>query len=167
MTARKDLQTDSPEDRDMSSGYLKAVSLIEHLHRQLLDLLKASLEGAGQNEVNNVQALLLYNIGDSELSAGELRSRGHYHGSNVSYNLKKLVDAGYIHHERSQSDRRSVRVRLTPKGQAIRNIVNDCLEAHQPLLSQSERLDENGLETLNQTLLALEEFWRSRLVESR
>lgn len=150
-----------------AAGYLEAVSLIEHLHRQLLDLLKSSLEEAGQTEVNNVQALLLYNIGDAELTAGELRSRGHYHGSNVSYNLKKLVEAGYIHHERSQSDRRSVRVRLTPQGQSVRDIVSGCLESHRPLLMQSEKLDEQGLADLTQLLSALEEFWSSRLTTAK
>lgn len=163
MTAGIEAPTSIHSDRQETAGYLKIVTLIERLHRQLLDLLKAGLEAAGETEVNNVQALLLYNIADAEMTAGELRSRGHYHGSNVSYNLKKLVDSGYIHHERSVSDRRSVRVRLTPRGHEIRNIVCGVLDTHKSQLSHSDILDADGLARLNQLLSALEGFWHSQL----
>src|SRR5258708_37427873 len=96
--------------------YLETLNRIERLHRQLLDVIKDELERVGQPDVNSVQALLLFNIGEQELTAGELRTRGHYLGSNVSYNLKKLVEGGFINHMRSESDRRSVRVSLTEKG---------------------------------------------------
>ncbi len=92
------------------------LKLIERLHRLLLDVIKDEFERLGRADVNSVQALLLYNIGDAELTAGELTSRGYYLGSNVSYNLKKLVDAGYINHQRSTTDRRSVRVASPKKG---------------------------------------------------
>ena len=101
--------------------YLDSLNLIERLHRRLLEVIKDDFDRHGEPVVNPVQALLIYNMADAELTAGELKSRGHYQGSNVSYNLKKLVEAGYVHHERATTDRRSVRVRLTPKGQAIRN----------------------------------------------
>src|SRR3569833_1706062 len=90
--------------------YLETLNLVERLHRQLLDVIKDELDRRGERLVNSVQALLLFNIGDQELTAGELRSRGHYLGSNVSYNHMKLVEAGYILHERSDTDRRSVHV---------------------------------------------------------
>ena len=89
--------------------YLEALNLIERLHRRLLDVIKDDFERAGEPEVNPVQALLLFNIADSELTAGELKTRGHYQGSNVSYNLKKLVESGYVHHERSATDKRTLR----------------------------------------------------------
>ena len=104
--------------------YLVSLKLVERLHRLLLDVIKDEFERLGRADVNSVQALLLYNIGDAELTAGELTSRGYYLGSNVSYNLKKLVDAGYIHHQRSTTDRRSVRVRLTDKGQEVCRVVS-------------------------------------------
>src|SRR5947209_2329446 len=110
--------------------YLETLSLIERLHRQLLDVIKDELERRGELEVNSVQALLLFNVGDQELTAGELRTRGHYLGSNVSYNLKKLVELGYIHHERSDADRRAVCIRLTEKGQLIRRMVASLFERH-------------------------------------
>ena len=99
--------TEQPED--LKGRYLVSLKLIERLHRLLLDVIKDEFERLGRSDVNSVQALLLYNIGDAELTAGELTSRGYYLGSNVSYNLKKLVESGYINHQRSSTDRRSVR----------------------------------------------------------
>jgi DNA-binding MarR family transcriptional regulator len=99
------------------------LSLVERLHRLLLDVIKDEFERLGLLDVNAVQALLLFNVGDNEVTAGELKSRGYYQGSNVSYNLKKLVEMGYMHHQRCEIDRRSVRVRLTSKGREIRDIV--------------------------------------------
>src|SRR5712672_3573432 len=104
--------------------YLEALTLVERLHRRLLDVIKDEFDRAGRSDVNSVQALLLFNIGESELTAGELRTRGYYLGSNVSYNLKKLVEMGYIHHQRSRMDRRSVRVSLTEKGREVRDVVD-------------------------------------------
>ena len=69
--------------------YLEALTLVERLHRRLLDVIKDEFDRRGCSDINSVQALLLYNIGDKELTAGELRTRGYYLGSNVSYNLKK------------------------------------------------------------------------------
>src|ERR671935_2666925 len=103
------------ESEDLKGRYFVSLKLVERLHRLLLDVIKDEFDRMGRSDVNSVQALLLFNIGDSELTAGELRTRGYYLGSNVSYNLKKLVDLGFINHQRSRIDRRSVRVSLTPK----------------------------------------------------
>ena len=119
MTAALDLthRKSSEENEGLKVEYLQALRLVERLHRLLLDVIKDEFDRVGSTEINSVQALLIYNIGSSELTAGELKTRGYYLGSNVSYNLKKLVDMGYIHHKRSETDRRSVRVSLTDKGQ--------------------------------------------------
>ena len=124
---------------DLKENYLTSLRLIERLHRQLLDVIKAELEKTGQNDINSVQALLLFNIGDAELTAGELRTRGHYLGSNVSYNLKKLVEAGYIHHQRSEMDRRSVRVRLTESGKGVCRMIDGMYERHMLSLEKGWR----------------------------
>ena len=106
-----------------------------------------------------MQALLLYNIGDCELTAGEIRTRGYYLGSNVSYNLKKLVDNGYIHHQRSKTDRRSVRVRLTPKGKEVYAVANALFERQLTMIEKVAGLTVPDLKTLNQSLARLERFW--------
>src|SRR4029078_13451862 len=121
---KKGTHTGASQGEDLKGRYLFSLKLVERLHRLLIDVIKDEFERFGRSDVNSVQALLLLNIGDAELPAGELRSRGLYLGSNVWYNLKKLVDAGYIHHQRSSTDRRSVRARLTEKGQDGSNAVN-------------------------------------------
>src|SRR5215472_12010957 len=117
-----------PDDQNLKSHYLVTLRMIERLHRLLLDLIKDEFERVGRTDVNSVQALLLFNIGDVELTAGELKSRGLYLGSNVSYNLKKLVESGYIHHQRSRTDKRSVRIKLSEKGKNVSEMVNRLLE---------------------------------------
>src|SRR5438093_4079635 len=121
--------------------YLEALTLVERLHRRLLDVIKDEFDRAGRSDVNSVQALLLFNIGESELTAGELRTRGYYLGSNVSYNLKKLVEMGYIHHQRSQIDRRSVRIKLTGKGREVRDIVDTLYHKHVAIVAQVAGID--------------------------
>ena len=116
--------------------YLEALTLVERLHRRLLDVIKDEFDRRGRADINSVQALLLYNIGDKELTAGELRTRGYYLGSNVSYNLKKLVELGFLDHQRSRVDRRSVRIRLTPQGQEVRRIVDSLYQKHVKTVEQ-------------------------------
>ncbi|MBB3993537.1 hypothetical protein GGR95_001165 [Sulfitobacter undariae] len=84
------------QQREFMTGYLEALSLVERLHRLLFDVIKDEFERVGVLEINAVQGLLLFNIGDNEVTAGELKTRGFYQGSNVSYNLKKLVEMGYM-----------------------------------------------------------------------
>jgi DNA-binding MarR family transcriptional regulator len=139
--------------------YLESLSLIERLHRQLLDVIKDELDRRDEREINSVQALLLFNVGDQQLTAGELRTRGHYLGSNVSYNLKKLVEAGYIHHERSEADRRSVLVNLTEKGEIVRKMLGELFERHLSSLEPVGNVTEANLDLLNTTLRRLERFW--------
>ena len=149
--------------QEIKPRYLEALNLIERLHRRLLDVIKDEFERTGQPEVNSVQALLLFNIGDSELTAGELRSRGHYLGSNVSYNLKKLVDAGYIHHERSEVDRRSVRVSLTDRGREVSDRVNELYERHLNSISEVGGINADDFDQMNQALARLERFWTDQI----
>jgi DNA-binding MarR family transcriptional regulator len=139
--------------------YLESLALIERLHRQLLDVIKDELDRRDEREINSVQALLLFNVGDQELTAGELRTRGHYLGSNVSYNLKKLVESGYIHHERSAVDRRSVLVRLTRKGEAVRDMLRELFERHLGSLEAVGNVGLSELEILNVSLKRMERFW--------
>jgi len=143
----------------LAKYYLETLNLVERLHRQLLDVIKDELDRREEREINSVQALLLFNVGDQELSAGELRSRGHYLGSNVSYNLKKLVDLGYIHHERSEVDRRSVLVRLSRKGEAVRDMLRELFERHLGSLEPVGNVAAADLAGLNASLKRLERFW--------
>ncbi len=141
------------------ASYWECLTLIERLHRQFLDIMKADLERLGYSDINNVQSLILYNVGDETLTVGDLTYRGYYLGSNVSYNLKKLVENGYLDQERSQHDRRSSRVQLTEKGRALREILRDLFEEHVDKLAESGRVDGAELKEMTNTLKAMERFW--------
>jgi len=138
--------------------YLEALSLVERLHRSLLDVIKDEFDRRGRSDINPVQALLLFNIGDKELTAGELRSRGFYLGSNVSYNVKKLVEMGFLSHERSQTDRRSVRISLTHLGQDVHDIVSGLYEKHMRTVEQVGGISEAEFRQTNTILVRLERF---------
>lgn len=143
--------------------YMEMLGMVERLHRLLLDVIKDEFERLGLLDINAVQALLLYNIGENEVTAGELKSRGYYQGSNVSYNLKKLVDAEYMHHQRCQIDRRAVRVRLTEKGRSIRNSVAELFERHSQTLDEKAILEHGAMVYLNASLKTLERFWTDQI----
>lgn len=153
----------APGERDFGTDYLETLSLVERLHRLLLDVIKDEFERVGLLEVNAVQALLLFNIGDNEVTAGELKSRGYYQGSNVSYNLKKLVEMGYMHHQRCDIDRRSVRVRLTEKGRKVRQTVEDLFRRHSEGLSTSGVFGSKGIDEVNAALTRMERFWTDQI----
>ena len=152
----------SPEQGFMAS-YLDALSLVERLHRLLLDVIKDEFERLGIIDVNAVQALLLFNIGDNEVTAGELKTRGYYQGSNVSYNLKKLVEMGYMHHQRCEIDRRSVRVRLTPRGREIRDIVASLFARHAEGLENKGVITAEGIEDITNSLKRMERYWSDQI----
>jgi DNA-binding MarR family transcriptional regulator len=142
----------------MSNAYLEVISLIERLHRHFLEVVKLELEGLGIHDINNVQGMMLFNIGDAEMTVGELTLRGCYLGSNVSYNVKKMVENGYLVQERSLHDRRSIRVRLTEKGTKLRDRVSVMLQRHLEMLSQAT-LNMDDLQATGVTLRRLERFW--------
>jgi DNA-binding MarR family transcriptional regulator len=152
------------EDSSIKPLYLEALTLVERLHRRLLDVIKDEFDRAGRADVNAVQALLLFNIGESELTAGELRTRGYYLGSNVSYNLKKLVEMGYIHHQRSRMDRRSVRVSLSDKGHEVARIVNGLYDRHIRSIEQVGEIGTGDFKELNRSLQRLERFWTDQIL---
>lgn len=149
--------------RDRAGAYLESLQILERLHRLLLDLIKDEFERLGRNDLTPVQALILYNLGSSEVTAGELRSRGIYQGSNVSYNLKKLVQMGFVSHERSEADRRSVRVRLTEEGQLVRDTVANLFAAHADGLEASGILDDPAIEQVNLQWRRIERFWSEQI----
>jgi DNA-binding MarR family transcriptional regulator len=142
----------------MSDDYFQVILLIERLHRQFLDVVKLELDALRVHDVNNVQALMLFNMGDAEISVGELTMRGYYLGSNVSYNVKKLSESGYLVAERSMHDRRSIRVRLTPKGRTLRDRLSSMLNRHIEMLEQTQ-ITDTDLQRAAATLQQLERFW--------
>lgn len=149
---------------ELCADYLQALGLVERLHRLLLDVIKDEFDRHGGGDLNAAQALLVHNLGDDELTAGELRTRGYYLGSNVSYNLKKLVEMGYIHYNRSAVDRRSVRVSLTARGQEVRAIMRRLYFRQLASLTAVGEVSGADLTRLNRILMRLERFWSDQIL---
>src|ERR1700749_5090625 len=154
----------APGQAPVQPLYLEALTLVERLHRRLLDVIKHEFDRRGRADINSVQALLLYNIGDKELTAGELRTRGYYLGSNVSYNLKKLVELGFLDHQRSRVDRRSARIRLTPQGKEGPRLGDALYQKHVKTVEQGGGISGEEFATLNKSLHRLERFWTDQIL---
>ena len=144
--------------------YLQALMLVERLHRRLLDVIKDEFDRRGRTDINPVQVLIIYNIGDQQLCAGELRTRGYYLGTNVTYNLKKLVETGLLENQRSSIDRRLVRIKLTTKGREVYEIVEGLCQKHARTLEQAGGINADEFATLNKLLHRLERFWTDQII---
>lgn len=143
----------------MKESYLVTTRLIERLHRRFLDVIKTELDRLGIQDINNVQTLILFNINEDQLTVGELTVRGYYLGSNVSYNVKKLVENGYLVQERSTHDRRQTRVRLSQKALDLTSKIDELYRRNAEELAGS--LPEDQLKNVNGVLLGLERYWSS------
>lgn len=142
----------------MTTPYYESIQLIERLHRHFLDVLKVELDKKNIQDINNVQCMILYNVGEEEMTVGELTIRGYYLGSNVSYNVKKMVENDYLIQERSVHDKRSIRVRLSKKGIELCNMISAMFDRHEEQILTSE-ITGDRLSDLNKTLKMLERFW--------
>lgn len=148
---------------DSLRHYLESLQILDRLHRLMLDLVKDEFERVGRDDLTPIQGLLIFNLGDDEVTAGELRSRGMYQGSNVSYNLKKLVQLGYVNHQRCEMDRRSVKVRLTDRGEAVREMIGQMFARHASGLHASGVLDDPSIAQVNKQWRRIERFWTEQI----
>lgn len=146
----------------MKEGYLEAISLIERLHRLYLEVIRCELDNLRIEDINNVQALVLYNLGGEQISIGDLTTRGCYLGSNVTYNLKKMIQNGYVEHISSKHDKRSYLIKLSDKGLALSKKLDAAIDR------QIENFQQSGVSSLTDlvsTLSKLEDFWKSASVQ--
>ena len=150
----QDSLVEAPSERALSA----TIRLIERLHRRFLDVIKAELDRLGIQDINNVQTLILFNISSEQLTVGELTVRGYYLGSNVSYNVKKLVENGYLIQERSAHDRRMTRVRLSEKGLDITARIDDLYRRNAEEIA-GRLMSQEQLESVNAGLMSLERYW--------
>ncbi len=161
--AKRPVAQPEPTD-ELGAAYRDMLMLVERLHRRILDVIADELDRRGRVDLNPVQALLLYNIADHEFTPTELRTRGYYLGSNVSHNLKKLNEEGFLDHHRSERDRRSTRIRLTDKGRDMRDILAGTFERHLASIVDEDRIGAGDLVGLNKALLRLERFWTDQIL---
>lgn len=147
----------------MKDSYFQSVVMIERLHRLFLEVIKVELDRLDIRDINNVQCLVLYNIGKGQVTVGELTNRGYYLGSNVSYNLRKMVQNSYLVQEPSEHDKRSSHVRLSDKGLELHNRLDEILVHHADALNKADVSDEK-MKTLGETLQMLESFWSGLII---
>lgn len=152
------------DEQTVKTLYLEAVRLVERVHRRFLDVVKDEFDRQGRSDVNSVQAVLLFNIGGDELTAGELKSRGYYQGSNVSYNLKKLVDSGHVNHQRSNDDKRAVRISLSPKGREVADVVARLFDRQVRTITEIGGLGEDEFGQMNASLQRLDRYWTDQIL---
>jgi DNA-binding MarR family transcriptional regulator len=150
----------------VKQSYLDTIRLIERLHRRFLDVIKTELDRLGIEDINNVQSLILSNISSEQLTVGELTARGYYLGSNVSYNVKKLVENGYLNQERSPHDRRMTRVRVSGKGLELCTRIDELYRINASELER-EVVTQDQLASTNQVLNAIERYWSNYISYSR
>lgn len=142
----------------MKRTYIDTIALMEKLHRLFLEVIKAYLERKHIQDINNVQCFILYNIGAARLTVGEISNRGYYMGSNVTYNLKKMIENGYIDQEQSAHDRRSSHVKLSAKGLAFYKGFEELFDLHVKNLN-TNGLTDDSMRDLYKKLQKLEGFW--------
>ena len=143
----------------MKESYFETVMGVERLHRLFFDVIKAELDRQSVKDLSDIQCFILYNIGRSRMTVGEISNRGYYMGSNVTYNLKKMVENGYVIQEQSQHDRRSSHIHLSDKGMEVFNRFDKIFEQHAVNLKHNN-ITETELQDMRKTIQKLEAFWR-------
>ncbi len=142
----------------MKALYFESITLIERLHHLFLDVLKTELDRLRIFDINNVQSFILYNVGKNEMTVGEISNRGYYLGSNVSYNLKKLVENGYFVQEKAKHDKRASKIRLSEKGLKLYDKIDKIFTQQASNLKYNGIVDQNLTDTLK-LLRKLESYW--------
>lgn len=135
--------------------YFGLMAQIQRIHRHYMDLIKQGLTEARAQSLTSAQGLLICKLGDGPLTVGRLSSRCYHLGSSLTYNLKKLVNAGYIEQIPFPHDRRSSLVSLTSKGRVLRAhlIAVQCRHAARLPVSAEE------FGEMRYTLAHLESVW--------
>lgn len=139
----------------MKGKYFESIGLIERLYRLFLEVIKNELKRLNIIDINNIQTLILYHIGSNKITVGDLIHRGYYMGSNVSYNLKKLMANGYVTQTPSDFDKRSTFISLTKKGAVLCEKLDKVMESQMKML-KVEGINDKEIENLTGTLKKFE-----------
>lgn len=138
--------------------HLDLICLIERMHRRYVDVLRMDLVALGADDLSPAQVMMLFAIGRGETMVRELMARGYYVGSSASYNLKRLVESGYVERKTSERDRRAARLSLAPKGSELCERIRTLDGRYHQRLSRNEN-QKHELTVTYRTLQRLEEIW--------
>lgn len=144
--------------RDVRQFYDEVTQIVERMHRRYLDVIRLELQSLGIRDINSVQALILVSMRDEEMLIRDLIQRYYYLGSSTNYNIKKLVECGYLEHERARHDRRSVRIRLSAKGRDLVAELNQLQKQHADTLTAEGDLSQD-INATRRWLRRVERVW--------
>ena len=150
--AKSEVASDPNEMAPLRGAFLQTVYLVERAHHQMLEVIKDELDRRNELGINGVQAMLIFEIGDRVITAAQLYKRGHYQAANISHNLKKLTAAGYVSQGRSQTDRRSIPVQLTKKGEKVTEMLDALFNRHLSSLAAVINVGDRELGVTNAIL---------------
>ena len=101
--------------------YIEAIHLCEKITQDFEELSQNILYSSGIEDLNATQAILLYKISlyKGNISPKEIGSKRYYNGTNVTYNLNKLKNKGYLEEKKSDIDKRKKNINITKKSDKI------------------------------------------------
>ena len=147
----------------MKNECIEFAMLSEKVYRTFLELIKHELDVAGISDINPIQASVLLNIDENTITMSEVISRGYYMGSNASYNLKKMINNGYINQMQSEYDKRTSFLKLTNKGKDLLSKLKDKITEHAISLDGKMK-DKMTLSKMNGFLRNVDNYWKNIIV---
>ena len=147
----------------MKNECIEFAMLSEKVYRTFLELIKHELDVAGISDINPIQASVLLNIDENTITMSEVISRGYYMGSNASYNLKKMINNGYINQIQSEYDKRTSFLKLTEKGKDLLSTLKEKISGHASSLDGKIK-DKMTLSKLNGFLRNVDNHWKTIIV---
>lgn len=111
-------------DRDVVDAYDQLSSAARRLGDVIRNVLKDELVRIGRRDIAPAQAMIICRIGERAMTPSEMMREGLYAGTNITHNVNRLVEAKLLSRSISDEDRRSVVLRLTPEGEALRLVLS-------------------------------------------
>lgn len=144
----------------MTADYIKLVRLVDRAHRQFMELVQVELTKRLQEPaITPVQAMILMNLADQEMTVGEFTQRGCYLGTKISHHLDKMLESGHIERRKSDNDKRLILVRATEKGRLLQDRLSAAFAAHAERMTRQTSLQDDRLPELVSSLSAARDFW--------
>lgn len=119
----------------MKKEYIDSVMLFDRLHRLFLSIMKNDLSMACVTDMTPAQAMMVYHLMDKKIRISDVQHYNMYHGLNASYNVRKMHRHGYLDMN-SVSDKRSVFVSLSKRGEDVYAMIEEIVGKHVKILEK-------------------------------
>ncbi len=144
----------------MKNSCIDFYTSIVQAQKSFLELIEHELKLINEENLSAVQALIILNIGDNDVSLGDLVLKRGYSGSNASYNIKKIANEGYIEQIPSPHDKRSLILRLTNKGTDVFKKLKSAIDKHSQKLEHVV-FDRVNYSRVSKFLREISNYWRN------